>query len=364
MNHFLSKKSHNRRLSRMEAEQYAYQFPCPPICSICYLNVDSWREFYDCFTSHCPRQDTSRQASGSSLNHRAGLMAPPMHRLLSNNQAGGIADPLHPGVEAPHDPSNSRQPKHGDPLRARLLRRQARRSRGTPIQRPSCPRRESQPGCERCKHLFRDCKYCCRLSVSTPSCHECLGNEAVLANSRVQPGPSLSGVPLEQDLDYPSTINPSYFDLGYQPELDIGAAQIMQGQQPSGNGFYGGPQRQGWSLNRMPAALTGTIGAPFRSNHRAMAVTSLEEPVLDEYDMEFPRVLRSKVALAPDTLISILPLMDPFKRWVSRPLQGVGGLALSGTYYGFHDPICLLLSRSCTERVDKALKFETPFSVQ
>lgn len=409
--HFMVR--HNRRLSGDEAEQYAHHFPCPPICYICSVTVDSWTEFHDCFISHCPRQDPPRQTSGDTenlernidagpdngtvlgspgiedsqasqhhngagyggrvgtyapgasdnvINHTAGLMASPMHPFLSD-RAGRIADPFYPGVEAPHDPSNSRQLARSDPLRAQVLRRLAMQPRRTSIQRLSSPRRESQARCRGCHHRFRDCPICYHVSVSRRSCHACPRSEAVLVNPRVQPGSFGAGVPRGQGLDYPTTIDPSFLTLEYQPELGIGAAQTMQGQHPSGNGYYQGPQQQGWSLNRMAAAFTGTRGAPGRNPPRAMAVTSLDEPVLSEYDLMFPPALISKIASAPDTLISILPLMDPFKKWGFRPLKGVGVPALSGTYYGFHDPICLLLPGSCTERVDKSLHFENPFPV-
>ena len=120
--------------------------------------------------------------------------------------------------------------------------------------------------------------------------------------------------------------------------INPNATLLNQGHQtrPSLNHGIQGQYLSGTSQLRVPDySPNGGMGPGFdsqRRNYRAMPVLGLDEPLFSESEMAWPSVLDLKATSLNGALLKMLPMidLDPFKKWLCKPLQGLGSLALSG----------------------------------
>ncbi|KAJ5119969.1 hypothetical protein N7448_010638 [Penicillium atrosanguineum] len=123
----------------------------------------------------------------------------------------------------------------------------------------------------------------------------------------------------------PNFIDPTVTLLNQGHQAQPSPNQAMQGQYPSGTTYFRVPD---YNPN-------GGMGPGFdgqQRNYRTMPVLGLDEPVFSESEMVWPSALDIKTTSLSGSLLKMLPMidLDPFKKWLCKPLQGLGSLALSG----------------------------------
>lgn len=143
----------------------------------------------------------------------------------------------------------------------------------------------------------------------------------ILAMASANHGQQMGGPP--QGL--PNFINPTATLLNQGPQVQPSLNYEIQGQYPSGTSQFRIPE---YNPN-------GGMGPGFdgqQRNYRTMPVLGLDEPLFSEAEMAWPSVLDLKATSLNGALLKMLPMidLDPFKKWLCKPLQGLGSLALSG----------------------------------
>lgn len=346
---------------------------CPTQCPFCHVTVNSWRQWDECYRKHAsyevssnatiasrrtsidqgiaarddaPNVDQPQQGmnsapaqapSGSNNSVRMGgyypsasgengpTTHPPSLSSASHNQYGGNAGPSHRQGNVPQPP-DTRTQAAGD-SRTPRQHPQSRPSNGTTQDpRPRAPRQESGPRCRRCSHRFNSCHQCRNHRRSTFFCHECPEFPMFLALARANHEQPMTGPSHDQQM----YINPAatMLDQGYQAQP--GSNQTMQGQYPSRNPRFMIPD---WNGNGNGNGGMGPGSNGMQRNYQAMAMLSLDEPVFSEQEL-WPSVSGLKAAMPSGALLRILPMIDydPIKKWLCKPLKGLGSLALSGKF--------------------------------
>lgn len=374
---------HGRQATTEELDANKNDNACPVQCPICRVNLNSWREFEKCYRAHCSydgppnsrtasrrgsadqgnggRGDESRNnqpVEGTGMGNHApaqpqsgvrgttdrgiyppsfsGSSGPTNHipmpqglpRLPTDDRVTDNTGPIPFPANVPPSPQTTRRPTLGDAIR-RIDRnyRHGGPNRSTQDQRVRTLRGASNPGCTRCLHHFSSCQQpqCRRQTESSESCHACPHRLRILASIGLYPGPHLTGPPHNNE-----TIDPSLLAPGYQPQPATG--QNTQEQVPSWNWQFR-EQFQGWRFNNgMRSNFTGTQRNHPRNNRRALAVTSIDEPVFSEEELAIPSVLDLKATQHHGALLEILPMMNPLKRWFSKPLKDLSSVSLSGKH--------------------------------
>lgn len=362
---------HKREVTDEELDAYRRDNACPVLCPHCYVNIKSWKHFEQCYLVHCSYEASSNAAISSrrtsvdqgtvgrddapSTNQlQPGPNSSPAQAIsISNDTPGtggypfsvhggngptphstmppgpspdlprGNASQNYPQRDAPH-PTNTGEPTLGHRRPSSHQRGLPNRNAQNAAPRPS--RRGPGPSCQRCSHRFDNCQECHRLRestpfrhrlrTSTPFCHRCLEFPRILDMARANHGPQMGG-PSQELLSF---INPAtLLNQGHQTQPILN--HETQGQYPSGGvpefSPYGG----------MAPGLDGQ-----QRNYRTMPVLGLDEPLFSEFELAWPSVLDLKVTSVNGTLLKMLPMidLDPFKKWLCKPLQGLGSLALSG----------------------------------
>ena len=375
---------HERKVTKGELEAYKRDNACPAQCPLCRVNLNSWQDFEKHYRVHCSydgppntrtasrrgsadqgnggRGDESRNnqpVDGTGMRNHA--PAQPQSGLLNGTTDRGVYPPSFPGAGGPTNqiarpqdlprlptdervtgntgpipfPANAprssqitRRPTLGDDIHH--INRQYRHGgpyRFAQDQRSRTPRGESEPGCTRCLHQFSNCQHpqCRRRTKSSESCHACPHHLRNLASIGRYTGTHFTGRPHNNQ-----TIDPSLLALGYQ--LQPGTGQNIQEQFPPENRQFR-EQFQGWPFNNgMGWNFTGTQRSHPRNNSRALAVTSIDEPVFSEQEVALPSIFDLKATQYHGALLKMLPMMNPLKRWFSKPLKDLSSVSLSGKH--------------------------------
>lgn len=376
-------KSHDRKATKGELEAYKRDNACPAQCPLCHVNLNSWQDFDKCYRVHCSyegppntrnasRRGSADQGNGGRGdesgnnqqventgmgNHapaqpQSGLqgttdrgiyhpsssgaggptnqIARPqdLHRLPTDDRVTGNAGPIPFPDNVPRSSQITRRPTLGDD--SHRINRQYRHGgpyHFTQDRRSRPPRGESDPGCTRCLHHFSSCQHpqCRRRTESSESCHACPQSFRIPAGIGRYPGPHLTDPTYNHQ-----TIDPSLLARGYQ--LQPGTGQNIPEQFLSENRQLR-EQFQGWPFNNaMGWNFTDPQRSHRRNNPRALAVTSIEEPVFGEQEVALPSILDLKVTQYHGALLKMLPMMNPLKRWFSKPLKDLNSISLSGKH--------------------------------
>lgn len=377
--HALQKHKWEPTYEELEAKKR--ENACPAQCPICRENLSSWKDFEKCYLKHCSYKVssdagvTSRRGSADQGNGGRGdepsnkqpvedicmedlASAQVQNGLSSTTDPGryprsrsgldGLAihparplGPSHPSADGQITGNNGLTPFPANVPRRHLMpadyinrvdrhHRHGGTNRGTQDTRSGTLRRESDPRCKRCLHRFSSCQRsrCCNKTESTETCHACSYRLSAFA-SILNNGLQMTGLPPGQQMYSNQTTVPSLLAPWY--ESQPANSQNIQEQSPYGNLQYGGPRFQGWTFDRsMDWNFTGTQRNSPRTNRRAFAVMSLEESGLSEQEMESPPVPDLNAIKINSGLLNMLPMMNPLKRWFSKPLGNSLSVSLSG----------------------------------
>ncbi|KAJ5299728.1 hypothetical protein N7476_011285 [Penicillium atrosanguineum] len=352
---------HKRVATEEELEACRRDNACPPLCPFCFVNTSSWKDFDKCYLLHCSygtgissrrtsvdqgtvgKEDTLNtdqsqpgpspapvQAPSRSTNtpgavgyHHSvfGGNGPTPHPTVppssSSSPFRGNAGPNYPPGNAKHRPNTGqptpgpRRPHHQSGLPNRSAQNLEQRSY----------RQGSGLSCRRCSHKFNNCPTCHSSNKSTRFCHKCPDFLMILARATANHEQQMGGPPQ----GVPNFIDPTVTLLNQGHQAQPSPNQAMQGQYPSGTTYFRVPD---YNPN-------GGMGPGFdgqQRNYRTMPVLGLDEPVFSESEMVWPSALDIKTTSLSGSLLKMLPMidLDPFKKWLCKPLQGLGSLALSG----------------------------------
>lgn len=387
--HFNTK--HECHPTKEELDELKTDHECPPICPLCGCQVKNWSEFYRCFISHCiiggptpsnacssrrlslqSNEETDDDSDDDQDPPTPAVEGPcpaqwqngvrnPMQPLLPssyanpsqlmgsqpalpnrplgpqpvpNNQSREMAPPPHPRVNNSRVQGNGTHPTSGAGRRRNPQRPRTPRD-VTPHRRNRIERHTHRVHnwlrCGICRHSFGSCHLCFRRRNSAGGCHVCQPRLGIVTNNQA---------PSQRDTPGPTTAT-RRFNLE-------GAAQNLLGRRDlvfDPNAPYVPGQRLGWDpqgyyysqgnlFNDIDQVMTDTTGnfwtSSRRNNPQLRAVLSVDVAVLTEREMENSSMLDLKAPRPLSILSSLLPLIDPFKKWFFTPLKGLSRMALSG----------------------------------
>lgn len=389
---------HNRSLRTDELEKYKRTHDCPLICALCHCQVQGWKDFYRCFISHCiiggpspsnarssrPSLPSTDEADGGAGDDQT-LPVPTPEVPCPSQTFSGIRDSMQQVLPDPNVYSNQlfgnqaagssrlaeQQPIPLDqfrevapppPLRGtdsgvpgngrHPTQSDGRRRHSSSSRRPRTPldsivdrrNRIERPvhrarcwlACDICEHRFRTCDTCCDRTVTAGGCHNCFPLLAMRATTRA---------PSRRDAPGPTT-GPRMFNLDAAGQ-NVGRREPLFDSSALGQGFdwnaQGNYYGQADSFNGFYQTTANTMGGlwipPRRNNPALRAVLGLDENIITEQDMECSTVLDLKAPQFKGVLTSILPFVDPFKKWILTPLKSLSTMALSGMYsHSLHIP--------------------------
>ena len=178
---------------------------------------------------------------------------------------------------------------------------------------------------------------CCNRTNTAGGCHVCLDGSRIRADTNTSSRRDASGPTSAPRMANRDIANRNVF--GY-PGLAFNLnAQNALGQGAFDWGAQGYYHDQGNPFNSFGQMRADPLGGPWippRSNNvLSRIMLSVDEDVLTEQEIEYSSVLDLKAPQPMGVLTSILPLIDPVKKWLFTPLKSLSTMALSGMYFRF-----------------------------